>query len=179
MLDKDNLDESIEIIYNKYYRDVYKFLICFTGNQNDAEDLTQDVFIRLLISQSKFNKQCTLKTWVLSIAKHVAIDHHRKKRFYSVFKDSFFKQLVSNRKIPDEILQDNERTKILQLAIQSLKPMYRSIIILRGINEFSIKETATILECNESKVKVDYHRALKVLRKNLNVSIEEVFENAK
>lgn len=101
------------------------------------------------------------------------------KRFYSVFKDSFFKQLVSNRKIPDEILQDNERTKILQQAIQSLKPMYRSIIILRGINEFSIKETAAILECNESKVKVDYHRALKVLRKNLNVSIEEVFENAK
>ncbi|MDQ7864044.1 sigma factor [Peribacillus frigoritolerans] len=37
-------------------------MICFTGNQNDAEDLTQDVFIRLLQSQSKFNKQCTLKT---------------------------------------------------------------------------------------------------------------------
>ncbi len=64
MLDQDNLDESIEIVYNKYYLDVYKFLICFTGNQNDAEDLTQDVFIRLLQSRSKFNKQCTLKTWI-------------------------------------------------------------------------------------------------------------------
>jgi RNA polymerase sigma-70 factor (ECF subfamily) len=67
----------------------------------------------------------------------------------------------------------------LQQAIQSLKPTYRSIVILRGINEFSIKETATILQCNEANVKVDYHRALKVLRKKLNLSIEEVFENAK
>ncbi|WP_430190319.1 RNA polymerase sigma factor [Peribacillus frigoritolerans] len=81
-----------------------------------------------------------------TIAKHAAIDHHRKKRFYSIFKDSFFKQLVSNRKIPDEILQDNERTKVLQRAIQSLKPTYRSIVILRGINEFSIKETAVDLK---------------------------------
>ena len=46
LLDLEKLDEAIERIYELYYLDVYKFLICFTGNQNDAEDLTQEVFMR-------------------------------------------------------------------------------------------------------------------------------------
>lgn len=178
MLDLDHLDESIEKIYNMYYLDVYRFLICFIGNQNDAEDITQEVFMRLLVSQSRFNKQCTLKTWILSIAKHAAIDYQRKKRLYSLFKESFFNQIVSTGKMPQEVLEDNENKKLLQQAIQSLKPSYRSVVILRGINELSIKETAEILECKEAKVKVDYHRAIKTLKKKLNLSIEEVLESA-
>ena len=56
---------------------------------------------------------------------------------------------------------------------------YRAVVILRGINESSIKETAEILECTETKVKVDYHRALGILKKKLSLTHEEVFNNAK
>ena len=179
MLEFKKLDQAIGEIYDLYYLDVYKFLICFTGNQNDAEDLTQEVFIKVLKSYSHFNNQSNIKTWILSIAKHTAIDQIRRKKFLSIFKESFFKQIPSRQKSPDEILQVNENKILLYDAISTLKPNYRAVIILRGINEFSIKETSEILNCKESKVKVDYHRALSILKKKLHLTSEEVFNNAK
>lgn len=179
MSDLKNLESSIVVIYNDHYLDVYRFLVCFTGNQNDAEDLTQEVFIRVLKALPNFNSGTNLKTWIFSIAKHAAIDHYRKKRFASIFKDGFFKQLESNDKKPDEAFEMTEMKRIVHDAISKLKPNYRAVVILRGINEFPIRETSEILQCSQSKVKVDYHRALKDLKRKLNIDIEEVWTNAK
>ncbi|MBZ5753040.1 RNA polymerase sigma factor [Metabacillus rhizolycopersici] len=178
MIDNQKLEEKIVEIYNHHYLDVYRFLVCFSGNQNDAEDLTQEVFIRVLNNFSNINSIINLKTWIFSIAKHVAIDHYRKKRFSSLIKDGFFKQIVSTEKEPTELIEQNEMKKLVHSAISKLKPNYRAVVILRGINEFSIRETSEILQCSESKVKVDYHRALKELKKKLNINAEEVIGNA-
>lgn len=179
MIDSNNLESRIVEIYNLYYLDVYRFLVCFTGNQNDAEDLTQEVFIRVLKGLSNFNSNYHLKTWIFSIAKHVAIDHYRKKRFSSLFKDGFFNQLLSDEKKPDEEFEVAELKRFIHEAIANLKPKYRAVVILRGINEFSINETSEILQCSVAKVKVDYHRALKELKRKLNIEIEEVLTDAK
>lgn len=179
MIDLDHLEESIGRIYNKYYLDVYRFLVCFSGSPNDAEDMTQEVFIRVLKNLSNFNNGTNLKTWIFSIAKYVAIDHYRKRRFTSIFKEGFFSQLESLEKGPNEVVEQNEMKKIVHEAISKLKPNFRAVVILRGINEFSIKETSEILSCSETKVKVDYHRALKDLKKKLNIDEEEVLGNAK
>ncbi|WP_078380665.1 RNA polymerase sigma factor [Sutcliffiella halmapala] len=176
MLDFENLEDRINEIYRLHYLDVYRFLICFTGSQNDAEDLTQEVFIRVLNHLSNFNTG-NLKTWIFSIAKHVAIDHYRKKRFSSIFSEGFFKQIVSTEMEPNEILEQNEMKKLVHVALSKLKPTFRAVVILRGINEFSIKETSEILQCSESKVKVDFHRALKELKKKLNINAKEVLGN--
>lgn len=174
MIDLDN--DSISKIYKQYYLDVYRFLICFSGNQNDAEDCTQEVFIRVLNNLSNFNGSNNLKTWIFSIAKHVAVDHYRKKKLTSFFKDGFFKQIASIDKEPHELIEHSEMKKCVHETISKLKPNYRAVVILRGINEFSIKETAEVLQCSEAKVKVDYHRALKELKKriSLNINIKEV-----
>ncbi len=175
----DNIEDSINEIYCKYYLDVYRFLICFSGTQNDAEDLTQEVFIRVLRNLAKYNQRTTLKTWIFSIAKHVAIDHYRRKKFVTIFKEGFFTQLVSSEKLPYELIEQQKLKETLHQVISTLKPHFRAIIILRGINEFTIKETSKILRCSEAKVKVAYHRALKDLKKKLNIDVEEVVENAK
>lgn len=179
MIDLKNLESSIVEIYTNHYLDVFRFLVCFSGNQNDAEDLTQEVFIRVLKNLPNFKSGNNLKTWIFSIAKHVAVDHYRKKRLISVFKDVFFTQLASKNKQPDEEFEITEMEQFVHEAISKLKPNYRSVIILRGINEFSIKETSEILQCSESKVKVDYHRALKDLKRKLNMDAKEVLTNAK
>lgn len=178
MFQSDKLEDVIAELYDFYYQDVYKFLICFTGNLNDAEDLTQEVFMRVLKSYQNYNHQGSIKTWIISIAKYAAIDQLRKKKFSSIFKDTFFKRIPSNQKSPHESLEVNEDTKLLYEAISKLKPNYRTVIILRAINEYSVKETAEILGCKESKVKVDFHRALNILKKKLHITSEEVFNNA-
>ncbi|MFC5734919.1 RNA polymerase sigma factor [Cytobacillus gottheilii] len=178
MPDQENLEQMIHQLYNRHYLEVYRFLICFSGNQNDAEDLTQEVFMRVLNNSSTIPSLINVKTWIFSIAKHVAVDHYRKKRFSSLFTDGFFKQFRSLEKEPNEIVEQNELKKLVHTAISRLKPHYRAVVILRGINEFSIKETSFILQCSESKVKVDYHRAIKELRKKLDMKSVEVIENA-
>lgn len=179
MIDIQDLESTIVSIYNDHYLDVYRFLVCFSGDSNDAEDMTQEVFIRVLKGIRNVNDGPYLKTWIFSIAKHVAIDHYRKKRFVSVFKEGFFKRMESNVKNPDEELEITEMKKIVHEAISKLKPHYRAVVILRGINELSIKETSDILQCSEAKVKVDYHRALKALKRRLNIDAKEVLTNAK
>ncbi|MEK4231327.1 RNA polymerase sigma factor [Solibacillus sp. FSL H8-0538] len=179
MIDLKNVESSIVVIYNNHYLDVFRFLVCFSGNQNDAEDLTQEVFIRVLKNLPNFKSGNNLKTWIFSIAKHVAVDHYRKKKFISVFKNGFFTQLESNDKKPDEVLETAEMEQFVHEAISKLKPNYRAVVILRGINEFSIKETSEILQCSESKVKVDYHRALKDLKRKLGMDAKEALTNAK
>lgn len=179
MFESEQLEKNISDIYNQHYLDVYKFLICFTGNQHDAEDMTQEVFIRVLNQLSRFNHSSNMKTWIFSIAKHIAIDHYRKKKFTSIFKEGFFHQMRSNQKPSNEIVEENELKKAVHMAISKLKPTFRAVVIMRGINEFSIKETSDILGCSESKVKVDYHRALKELKTKLHVDASEVMKNAK
>jgi RNA polymerase sigma-70 factor, ECF subfamily len=172
-------ETNIEKLYSTHHQDVYKFLICFTGNKNEAEDLTQDVFLRVIKSISSYNGSCSLTTWIFSIARHTAIDHFRKKRFYSIVKEPFFKNLPSNHLSPEELIIHDENKKMIHQAILQLKPSYRTVIILRGINEFSINETAEILNCSASKVKVTYHRAFKKLKEDIEAThLEEVLKNA-
>lgn len=140
--------------------------------------MTQEVFIRVLKNLHNFNNGGNLKTWIFSIAKHVAVDYFRRKRFTSIFKDGFFKQFKSNDDQPDERIDQNEVIRIVHEAVSKLRPNYRAVVILRGINEFSVKETCEILQCSESKVKVDYHRALKELKRKLRVNAGEVIRNA-
>lgn len=177
MLESDNLEKKIHEIYQHHYLDVYKFIICFSGNQNDAEDMTQEVFIRVLKNISKYNYSVSLKTWIFSIAKHVAIDHYRKTRFTIVLKEGFFKQLTSNAKGPIEYVEQNALKNYVHEAISKIRPNYRMVLILRGINELTIKETAQILNYSESKVKVVYHRALKELEKMISCDIREVIQH--
>ncbi|KAA0544647.1 RNA polymerase sigma factor [Bacillus sp. BGMRC 2118] len=174
-MDSPNSKEQYIIeIYDKYYLYVYRFLICFSGNRNDAEDMTQEVFIRVLNNLSDLNRANNIKTWILSIAKHIAIDHYRKKRFSTIFSEGFFKQIKGKSKDPNDEIQENEMKTILHKAISNLKPYLRAVVILRGINELSIKEASDILQCSETKVKVDYHRALKILKTKLHIDVEEV-----
>lgn len=117
MPDFEDLEGNIIEIYRRHYLDVYRFLICFTGNQNDAEDLTQEVFIRVLNNINNFHTG-SLKTWIFSIAKLIAIDHYRKKRFSSIFKEGFFKQLPSAEKSPKDLIEKNEVKRIVHAAIE-------------------------------------------------------------
>jgi RNA polymerase sigma-70 factor (ECF subfamily) len=86
--------------------------------------------------------------------------------------------MVSKEKGPTELVELSEMQKSVHEGISKLKPNYRAVVLLRGINEFSIKETAEILNCSESKVKVDYHRALIDLKRKLHIDVKEAIGNA-
>ena len=167
-------NEIIHELYEQHFDDVYHYLLYFTNSKSEAEDLTQDTFIKVLKSYDSFRQQSSLKTWILSIARRTAIDHYRKKKMISILPSILTDMRKSEDYIPEEEMVHNYDWGILQKALIQLKPDYRNVIILRGLKEYSIKETAEVLGWKESKVKVDYHRAIKLLKKYVNNSNEGV-----
>lgn len=143
----------------------------------DAEDVTQETFIKAMMSSDDINDLTKTKYWLLSIARRTAIDYLRKKKRRSFFVD-LSERLVGdqaeNGKTLEEKVLMKEEWKEIQYALTKVKPKYRSLLILRGIKELTIKETAEILQCSELKVRVDYHRAGKLFRKELQKIDEAV-----
>ncbi|NYE06400.1 RNA polymerase sigma-70 factor (ECF subfamily) [Bacillus niacini] len=149
-----------------YNKDIYHYLVYYIGS-SDVEDLVQEVFIRAIKGFDTFQQKASPKTWLFSIARHVGIDEMRKRNRLRMKEWISFRDEQSDKETPEKILQLNENNKLLYQAIQSLKANYRDVIILRGIKELSVSETASVLNWNENKVRTTYHRALKTLQKNI------------
>ncbi|WP_349409819.1 RNA polymerase sigma factor [Pseudalkalibacillus sp. SCS-8] len=168
---------TIEDIYEKYYKDVYHFAIYFTNNRNEAEDITQDTFIKAMRTIKTVKDPGKVKVWILMIAKNTAIDYSRKAGSRTIF-PSIWKEERSTERTPEEEMVHKDSWEVVQRALLKLKPKYRSVIILRGIKEYTIMETAQVLGIPELKVRVDYHRAMKLLKKEVDfIEVEGVLCN--
>lgn len=168
----DDLAKRISVIYEMYYNDIYYFLCYFTGREEDAEDLAQEVFSRLLKILPQYDGRVAMKTWLFSIAKYAAIDQYRKQKWQRLFSDNWLSQLMTKEGLPEPELETKEEMRLIKQALQKLKPQLRIIVILRYIEEYSVKETAEILDIPERKVRVDCHRGLKALQKIMGKSTE-------
>ncbi len=168
----DDLAKRISTIYDTYYDDIYYFLLYFTGRQQDAEDLAQEVFSRLLHILPQYDGRVAMKTWLFSIAKYAAIDQYRKMKWQRLFPEKWLAGMLSKEGLPESELETKEEMRLVKQALQKLKPQLRIIVILRYIEEYSVKETAELLAIPESKVRVDCHRGLKALQKILGESTE-------
>lgn len=151
--------------FQQYSNDLYQFLIYYLGS-TDVEDLVQEVFIRAIKKMDSFEEKSSPKTWLFSIARHIAIDEMRRKQRARIKNLILMgNQETQETKTPESLLNLNETNKDLYNAIQQLKKNYRDVIILRGIKELSVEETAEILNWKEVKVRLTFHRAIKALQK--------------
>ncbi|SFA70959.1 MULTISPECIES: RNA polymerase sigma factor [unclassified Bacillus (in: firmicutes)] len=158
---------DIENIYELYYRDVYHFALYFTNNKQEAEDITQETFMKVMKNHHTLKESSSMKTWIISIARNTAIDLKRKQKWVSFLPDWFQKEEVDSETTEQKIIKKDEWVE-LQDALLRLKPHYRTLVILRGLKELTIKEVSEILEISEQKVRVDYHRAIQQLKKQVH-----------
>ncbi len=154
-----------------YYRDVYHFALFYTNNRQEAEDITQETFIKIMKNIGSLQNPEQMKTWIFSIAKYTAIDLKRKQKFIQFLPDWIYEK-ESEEATPEKKVIQKKEWEELQDALVQLKPHYRSVVILRGLKELSIKETAEIMGCSERKIRVDYHRAIQQMKKHVQVHEE-------
>ncbi|KAB8138368.1 sigma-70 family RNA polymerase sigma factor [Gracilibacillus oryzae] len=161
---------TFDDLYHKYHQDLYQFVFYMVKNKQEAEDIIQEVYIRVLKSYDKFNGDSSEKTWLFSIARHVSYDYFRKlkrkrSRFLSFFNWSEAGEtLPSHNPIPEEVAVLDDEMKHLYYALDKCTPDQKHVIILRYLQEFSIQETSEILGWSTSKVKTTQHRAIKLLQ---------------
>jgi len=160
-------------IYDEFHQDLFQFIFYMVKDKYLTEDLLQEVYIRVLKSYKNFKGESSLKTWLFSIARHVTIDHFRakerkRKRILEFFDwNEKGQNIKDDHPLPEEMAIQNEEVKQIYKYLDKCTPDQKSVLILRYIQSFSIKETADILNFSVSKVKTTQHRGLKTLRKHI------------
>ncbi|MBG9445001.1 RNA polymerase sigma factor SigX [Cytobacillus firmus] len=165
------MDSVFDELYKKYHQDVFQFLFYMVKNKELAEDLVQEVYIRVLKSYERFEGKSSEKTWLFSIARNVAIDSFRKQKGWKqkiMEKFDWSTQQVKDElPLPDEIAVQREEIQMIYRCLDLCTIDQRLVIIMRYIHELTITETADSLGWTESKVKTTQHRALKVLKNHM------------
>ena len=146
--------------YEEYVDSIYKYILLMVKDTQLAEDLTQETFLKVFINQNNFKGNSKVKTWIYRIAYSITMNHFRKKHPITTLFD-----FVIPIKNTETIVIEQEDVSELFLAISKLKISYKQVIILNKIQQFSIKETASILGWSEGKVKMQLSRGLKALKK--------------
>lgn len=168
MRDKYSPKETLKRLYEMYSNDVYRYAFATLGDSSEAHDVVQEVFIRAYRAINKFRYDSTAKTWIMTIARNYIFDILRKRR-----KD---RQFVSQHEMPDVGDQAHDVSVVIEVeeALAKLKNDYRQAVILRYIDNLSIRETASVLGWSEKKVQNTAHRAIQQLRQVLGSNSEEV-----
>ncbi|MDF2787456.1 RNA polymerase sigma factor SigW [Neobacillus niacini] len=169
--DQDAFAEIVEIYSNSIYQLGYRML----GNRHEAEDIAQEAFIRAYVNIKSFNQDLKFSTWLFRIATNLCIDRIRKKKpdYYLDAEVSgtdgltMYSQLASNSPLPETELESLELQDSVQKEILKLPEKYRSVIVLKYIEELSLNEISEILDLPLGTVKTRIHRGREALRQQL------------
>lgn len=153
--EKTNLPMSDEEIIRFYFNMVYRLALSQTQNVSNAEDVTQDVFMRFVENRHKLTSDEHIKAWLLRVTIN---------RSKSVFQSSWFKKTTP---LTEEITFDTPEKSEVYYAVQSLPSKYRSVIHLFYYEDMSIREIASCLGVKESTVKSQLLRGREQLRNKL------------
>ncbi|MDM5332098.1 RNA polymerase sigma factor [Ureibacillus composti] len=158
--------EELTEWFDQYGESVLTYILLMVRDYQQAEDLTQETFIKAYRHQQQFEHKSSVKTWLFSIAHNTTVDYFRKKHPIQHFLGLTIEE-KDYKPLPEQIVAMNDQTEQLYRAIQQLKPSHRQVIILRKLKEFSTAETAYVLNWSESKVKMTLKRALEELKRKL------------
>lgn len=164
-------EESLEILIAKYLKLIYSFIYKNVGDQAVAEDITQEVFIKVWKNLKKFDQNKNFSPWLFQIAKNTSIDYLRKKKSipFSKFENEKGQNaFIDNMPAPSanliEKLSDKE---ILASAMQNLPEKDQKIINLRHNDGLSFKEISAIFNESINTIKSRYRRTLANMKKNI------------
>ncbi len=146
-------------------RRIYNLCYRFTGRSQEAEDLTQDVFLRVYKTVGSFQgSQGSFTTWLTSLTRNLLIDHYRKhkkeQRDISVDDENTETLVETNVTFtrPDVVMMEQEQSGAIQAAIQRLSPDLREAVILRDVQEMEYREISNVLGVPEGTVKSRINR---------------------
>jgi RNA polymerase sigma-70 factor (ECF subfamily) len=133
-------------LVSRHLRRVFAVAYRFTGRVEEAEDLVQEIFMKVFQNLSRFDgSEAVFPAWLLTLARHHAIDHVRKARTGAV-DPSILESLPSNADGPDRRLEGTERTMLVHRGLRALPSELREVLVLRDLEGLSYQETAEALK---------------------------------
>ncbi|HYD06725.1 MAG TPA: RNA polymerase sigma factor, partial [Reyranella sp.] len=151
-----------EVIVRQNWRKVFNVAYKFVGKHDEAEDLTQDIFLKIFKALNTFDRRANFQTWIISISRNLCIDHYRsvRKERETINRDIDPSTLtpVSRDRSAYSQLELRDRVQLLRAALDTLPPTLRTAVLLRDIQELTYQEIADRLAVPEGTVKSRINR---------------------
>jgi RNA polymerase sigma-70 factor, ECF subfamily len=169
-------DAALDDLMERHATPVFHFLCRMVGNEDDANDLAQETFVRVFKSAKSFRANEKFSTWLLTIAANLARNHFRWRSRHPALsldaenpetEQSIGSTLPANSPTPNETALAEERAAAVQLAVQKLPEDLREAIVLCEWQELGLAEAAAILETTPKAVESRLYRARGILREKL------------
>ncbi|MGL5694303.1 MAG: RNA polymerase sigma factor [Peptostreptococcaceae bacterium] len=152
-------------VYNKYFKDVYCFILNLSKDSHIAEDITQETFFKAMKSIKSFEGRCSIKSWLIQIAKNTYFDYLKKENKYDLNTN-----IESNiDKSIESLILDKESSFYVHTIIHNLDEPYKEVFTLRVFAELSFLQISKLFNKTESWARVTFHRA----KKKIQIIIKE------
>ena len=151
-----------DVIVRTYWRKVFNVAYRFVGTYDEAEDLTQEIFLKVFRSLATFDRRANFQTWLISVSRNLCIDHYR-----SVRQE---RQAIDHQIDPNELspvsrdpgpvaaIEQQDRVLLLREALAALPVSLRKAVLMRDIQELTYQEIADKLQLPEGTVKSRINR---------------------
>ncbi len=166
-------DSAWEGIVNAYTRRVYNLGYRYTGRSEEAEDLTQEIFIKVYQNLKSYRSEAgSFQNWILKVGRNLIIDRYRQTRRFqqSAGSEEMETMNLSDEKTPSphQVVEQTESARYLREALQKLSPELKEAIILRDLEGMAYQDIAALLAIPEGTVKSRINRARLELAKLLS-----------
>lgn len=151
-------------LFNRYNMRLFNFFLRTTADRELSQDLTQNVFLRVVKYKHTYKIGASFKSWFYQIARNVKIDYFKKKKLQTTPLEPQEAERNLNLSVEDHSLEQQERVAMLHQALKKLPDDKREILVLSQLEELGYKEIAEIFKITENSARVKVHRALKALK---------------
>jgi RNA polymerase sigma factor (sigma-70 family) len=167
--------ELFSALVERYKDAVQNLAYRMLGNITEAEDITQETFVRAYTQLSTYKPMHKFSTWLLSIASHLSIDQLRRRRFLALPLEDvpFLEWIVDSGTGPEQSALRGEQQDEIQTYLQQLPGKYRAVIVLRYWYDFSYEEIAGALNLTPALVKARLHRARELLARYMQQKTQQ------
>lgn len=157
--------KQASLLFERYHKPIYNFLARMTMDRALAEDLTQNVFLRIIKYKGSYRQGLRFQSWIYQVARNIFSDHYQKQK-------NRFSDFVDVEKISEHI-PDNEDTqaleeqeKLLSKSMEMLSDEQRELLILTRFQHMKYEDVAIIMNTTVANIKVKVHRAIAKLREH-------------
>jgi RNA polymerase sigma factor (sigma-70 family) len=165
-----------DALVRTYWKRVFNIAYKFVAQYDEAEDLTQEIFVKLFRALPTYDRRAQFDTWLTRVSRNLCIDHYRRRRREEekvtdeIDPDTIpIEELVSR---PDAALEQRAEVAMVRQAMAKLPPTYREAVSLRDIHELSYEEIALRLRLPEGTVKSRINRGRRELARHLQVLLK-------
>lgn len=154
--------QQASLLFDRYHKRLFNFLAKMTMERTIAEDLTQNVFLRMLKYRNSYREGAKFQSWIYQMARNVFVDHYQE----SKNKNGFVKMETLPDTMDEDYQDTEQQERLLHQSLERLPDEQRELLVLTRFQHMKYEEVAEIMNTTVANIKVKVHRAINKLREH-------------